>query len=80
MYKQKTDNVEKLDSAPVPSLLLKMAVPASIALVFSSLYNIIDTMFVSYLGETALAGISLVNPITLMLSAVGIGTGVGLSS
>lgn len=77
---KKINKIDRLESEKASSLLLKMAIPASISLIFSSLYNIIDTMFVSYLGENALAGISLVNPITLILSAIGIGVGVGISS
>ena len=77
---KKIDKIDRLETDKVPSLLLRMAIPASISLIFSSLYNIIDTMFVSYLGENALAGISLVNPVTLILSAIGIGVGVGISS
>lgn len=76
----KTDKTTLIASAPVPKLLLKMALPASVSLLFSSLYNIIDTLFVSYLGQDALAGISLVNPIVLILSAIGIGVGTGLNS
>jgi putative MATE family efflux protein len=38
---------------PIPSLVLKMAVPTVVALLVTAVYNMADTYFVSYLGTSA---------------------------
>ncbi|HRV33398.1 MAG TPA: MATE family efflux transporter, partial [Anaerovoracaceae bacterium] len=43
-------------------------------------YNIVDSIYVSRLGESALSAVSLIYPIQLLSIAIGVGTGVGLAS
>lgn len=58
--------------------LLKFTAPSVIMLIFTSIYGVIDGLFVSnYVGKTSFAAINLIMPILLILGALGfmIGTG-----
>lgn len=58
----------RMGTEPVGHLLLTMSVPMVLASLASSLYNVVDSMFVGMLGETALTAISLATPAaTIML-------------
>ncbi|WP_407422210.1 MATE family efflux transporter [Methanobrevibacter sp.] len=71
------NNVEVLLGNPKKALL-KMSVPLIISLLISSLYNLIDAMWVSGLGADALAGVGFVTPIFMIL--IGFGNGLGAGS
>lgn len=51
----------KLAEMPVRPLLYTMAVPLMLSLLIQSLYNIVDSIFVARLSETALTAASLVS-------------------
>lgn len=70
----------KMATMPIPKLLFSMSLPAMFSMLIMAMYNIIDSMFVSRLGEDALTAVTLVFPIQMLLVAVSVGTGVGLSS
>ena len=50
----------KLAEMPIRPLLYTMAVPLMLSLLVQSLYNIVDSIFVARLSETALTAASLV--------------------
>lgn len=70
----------KLADMPIRPLLYTMAVPLMLSLLVQSLYNIVDSIFVARLSETALTAASLVYSIQFLMIAVGVGTAVGLNS
>lgn len=71
----------ELGEKPVGQLLLKYATPAVIAMTASSLYNIIDAIFIGQgVGPMAIAGISLTFPVMQMTAAFGSMIGVGAST
>ena len=71
----------ELGTKPVGSLLLQYATPAVIAMTASSLYNIIDAVFIGQgVGPLAIAGISLTFPVMQLTSAFGSMIGVGAST
>lgn len=70
----------KLADTPIRPLLYTMAVPLMLSLLVQSLYNIVDSMFVARLSETALTAASLVYSIQFLMIAVGVGTAVGLNA
>ncbi len=71
----------ELGEKPVWPLLMKYATPAVIAMTASSLYNIIDAIFIGQgVGPMAIAGISLTFPVMQMTSAFGSMVGVGAST
>ena len=61
-------------------LLVGMGVPLALSMLIQALYNIVDSVFVSYLGEKALTAVTLANPIFLLMISVSVGTGVGINS
>ncbi|WP_245157034.1 MATE family efflux transporter [Anaerovorax sp. IOR16] len=70
----------KMGTMPVGKLMFSMSLPAMFSMMIQALYNIIDSIFVAMIGEKALAAVSLVFPIQMLIIAVGVGTGVGLNS
>jgi putative MATE family efflux protein len=49
-------------------------------MVTMALYNIIDTFWVARLGHEAIAALTVILPYSIIIMAVGVGTGVGVSS
>lgn len=70
----------KMGTMPIPKLLFSMALPAIIAMMVQALYNVVDSIFVSRLGEEALTAISLAFPIQLIIIAFFVGLGIGINS
>lgn len=77
-----TDNIRenKMGTKNVNSLLLSMAIPMMISMLTQALYNVVDTMFVSGLGQDALTALSLAFPVQNLMIAIGVGTGVGTNA
>ncbi len=67
-------------SAPISTLLPRLAIPMGIGLSAILLLNLVDTWFISLLGTQALAAISFTFPVTFAVTAMAMGTGLGLSS
>ena len=65
---------------PVFSLLVSMSVPMMLSMLIQSLYNIVDSIYVSRLGTDALTAVSLAYPLQNAIVSVGVGIGVGISS
>ena len=65
---------------PVNKLLLSMSGPMMISMLIQSLYNVVDSMFVSYISEAALTAVSLAYPMQNLMVAVATGTGVGINA
>lgn len=61
-----------LGSAPIPYLMLKMALPSVVAQLVNLLYNIVDRVFIGHIeniGTDALTGLGLCMPMILMVNA-----------
>ena len=65
---------------PVFSLLVSMSVPMMLSMLIQSLYNIVDSIYVSWLGTDALTAVSLAYPLQNAIVSTGVGIGVGISS
>lgn len=65
---------------PIPHLLRKIAIPASVGMFFNTMYYVVDNFYAGMLSSTALAGISLAAPIYFMGLAISIGVGQGTSA
>jgi len=70
----------KMAVMPMNTLLVSMSVPLMLSLLVQSLYNIVDSIFVSRYSEQTLTATSLVYAIQFLMIAVGVGTNVGLNS
>ena len=57
-----------MQTKPVFSLLLSMSVPMMLSMLIQSLYNIVDSIYVSRLGTDALTAVSLAYPLHLIRS------------
>lgn len=65
---------------PILPLVTKMALPMVISMLVNSLYNIVDSFFVSQVSENAMTALSLVFPLQNLANATGIGFGVGINA
>ena len=69
-----------MKTRPVFGLLMSMSVPMIISMLIQSLYNIVDSIYVSRLGTQALTAVSLAFPLQNISTSVAIGMGVGITS
>lgn len=79
---EKTEK-NKMATVPMKKLFWKMGLPMIISMVLQALYNVVDSIFVTNMGESgALANqaLTLAFPIQIMIIAIGVGTGVGLNA
>ena len=60
--------------------IVAMAIPLAVALLFQSLNNIVDSLWVSDLGSDAMAALGIVYPLYCVQIGIGNGLGVGVSA
>lgn len=70
----------KMGIMPVNRLLISMSLPMVISMLVQALYNVVDTIFVSSLGQDALTALSLAFSLQNLMIAVATGTGVGVNA
>ena len=70
----------EMETMDIKKLALKTSLPMVISMISISLYNIVDTIFVSNISENALTAISLAAPIQSIITAIAIGIGIGINS
>lgn len=75
---EQTEN--NMGTAKIPGLVLKTGVPLMVSLLINSLYNFVDSVFVSRVSEDALAALSLAAPVQILMSAMGLWIAVGLNA
>jgi putative MATE family efflux protein len=69
---------DELGTQDIKKLLIKQAVPSSIGILFMSVNILIDTIFVGqWIGSLAIAAVTVVLPITFLISSLGMAIGVG---
>lgn len=68
-----------MEDTPIIKLLLKLAPPVMLALFIQSIYNIVDSYFVSQYSAEGLTELSIIYPIQLLMTALATGTGAGLN-
>ena len=78
MTEEKKPAANPMGTKPVMRLLLTMAIPPMISMFTTSMYNIVDSMFVSWINEDALTAVSMCFPIQALILAFAIGTAVGI--
>lgn len=73
----------KMADTPMKKLFWKMGLPMSISMVLQALYNVVDSIFVTNMGEkgaVANQALTIAFPIQILIIAIGVGTGVGLNA
>ncbi|PYG89851.1 putative MATE family efflux protein [Ruminiclostridium sufflavum DSM 19573] len=71
---------EKMGVMPIGKLLASMSAPAMLSMFVQSLYNIVDSYFVSKLSSEAFQAVSIAFPMQLLVFAFAIGVGIGTNS
>lgn len=83
---------DKMRNTSIGKLLLTMSLPAIISMLVQSMYNIVDSLFltgityqpVGYagtaIGQDSFNAVSIVMPMTMIVVAIGIGIGVGANA
>lgn len=74
------EGTKRLGEAPLGRLLLSLSLPGMASMIILSLYNIIDTFWVARLGHEAIAALTIVMPFHVLIIAVSVGSGIGVSS
>jgi putative MATE family efflux protein len=69
-----------LITEPIPRLVRRIAVPASVGFLFNTLFNVVDTYFAGLISTEALASLSLSLPVFFILLAVGSGISTGTTA
>ena len=67
-----TDKKEMLGTAPVGSLLFRLALPTVVAQLINMLYNIVDRVYIGHIphiGDLALTGVGVCMPLIMIVSA-----------
>lgn len=70
----------KMGVMPINRLLLSMSLPMMASMLVQALYNVVDSMFVSYISENALTAVGLAFPAQNLMISVAVGTGVGINA
>ena len=70
----------KMGVMPVGKLLANMALPMIISMLVQALYNVVDSIYVSQISESAVTALSLAFPVQNMQIGLAVGVGVGINS
>lgn len=72
---------QELGTEKISTLLIKQSVPASIGFLIMSIYSIVDTIYVGrWIGPLGIGAITVVMPISFLISSIGMAIGVGGAS
>jgi putative MATE family efflux protein len=70
----------KMGTMPVGKLLFNMALPMILSMVVQALYNVVDSIYISQISESAVTALSLAFPVQNMQIGFAVGIGVGVNS
>ena len=71
---------KRMTEAPVRRLILKLAVPTTVSMLVTGIYNTADTYFVSQLGKSQSAAVGVVFSLMALIQAIGFTIGMGSGS
>lgn len=71
---------DKMTKTPVSRLIIKLSIPAIISMMVTNVYNLVDTAFVSQLGNSASGAVGIVFGFMAVLQAIGFMFGNGSGS
>lgn len=77
------ESMNKMAVMPINKLMLNMGIPMILSMMLQAFYNIVDSAFVSNMGENgeaALNALTLAFPVQMLMIAISIGTGVGMNA
>lgn len=73
-------SADKMGTTPIFPLLMSMSLPPMLSMLVQSLYNIVDSMFVAQVSESAYLAVLYAFPIQNFILSLAVGAGVGLNS
>ncbi|MCF2872535.1 MATE family efflux transporter [Octadecabacter sp. G9-8] len=71
---------EDLTTGPINGHFRRIAIPAAVGMLFSTLYNVVDTFYAGFFGTQAQAGLAVGFQAFFILVAVGFGLGSAMSA
>lgn len=75
------NQTEKLGTESIVKLLFAYSIPSTVGMIVNAIYNIVDRMFISrFVGENAMAGLTISFPIMMVFNAIAVLIGIGGSS
>ena len=80
MKKIPVSRENKMGSMPVGRLLMTMALPMIMAMLVQALYNVVDSIYVSRVSESAVTALSLAFPVQNLMIGFATGIAVGVNS
>ncbi len=70
----------KMTKTPIPKLVTSLAIPTTISMLVTSIYNLADTFFVSQISTSASGAVGVVFSLMTIIQAVGFTLGMGAGS
>ena len=70
----------KMGVMPIGKLLVNMALPMILSMLVQALYNVVDSIYVSQISESAVTSLSLAFPVQNLQIGFAVGIGVGVNS
>ena len=70
----------KMGTMPLTKLLINMSLPMIIAMIVQALYNVVDSIYVSQISESAVTALSLAFPVQNIMIGFATGIGVGVNA
>lgn len=70
----------KMGTMPEGRLLFTMALPLAVSMLIQALYNVVDSLYVARISESAVTALSLAFPVQNLLIGFATGVGVGVNS
>lgn len=74
------EKTHPFESEKISRLMVRLAPPVMLAQLIQALYNIVDSYFIGRYSDEALTALSLIYPLQLLITALGVGTGVGVNT
>ena len=74
------DSNNDLTTKPIPGLIARLAIPASIGMFFNTMFNVVDTYFSGLISTEAIAALSLSFPVFFVILAFGFGISTGTTA
>lgn len=75
-----TQKLNKMHTVPVGKLLFNMALPLAISMLVQAFYNVVDSIYVSQISESAVTSLSLAFPIQNLMIGCATGSAVGMNA
>lgn len=79
-HESPADQRTRMLESPVEPLIVRLAIPTTISMLITSVYNMADTYFVSQIGTSASGAVGIVYSIMGVIQAIGFMVGVGAGS